>query len=79
MGFTRAQVRLGLHHYYMQQTLSDKQARKLKEGSLLEVGNATPLRYEPKEYSYYDVDRDGLPPAEAQGTHTPENAPLLLH
>ena len=32
MGFTRAQVRLGLHHYYMQQTLSDKQVRKLKEG-----------------------------------------------
>lgn len=79
MGFTRAQVRLGLHHYYMQQTLSDKQVRKLKEGRLLEVGNATPLRYEPKAYSYYDVDRDGLPPTGAQETCTPGDAPLLLH
>jgi hypothetical protein len=79
MGFTKAQVRLCLHHYYMQRVLDDKQIRKLKEGRLIQIGNATPLRYEPQEYSYYDVDRDGPPTEEPQAAHAPEEAPLLLH
>ena len=82
MGFTKKQVRLGVHHYYMQQTVSDKQVRKLRElgegGPLAERGDGSSTPYVPEPYSYYDVDRPGSPAQRESRASAPQEPPLLL-